>query len=176
MRHAALFPGLMGEGYATLHRHVQAVHGGAGGRWVGRATVQRGTHPLLRFAALVARLPSSQRDAPTVVTIDAQPGREVWTRKFGSAGPMRSTLRDREGLLEEQLGLVTMRFRILARDAGMSWELHRIAFLGLPLPLRLFSVQAGAQSDGHGYRFLVAASVVGLGELIRYEGRLDVIR
>jgi Domain of unknown function (DUF4166) len=176
MRHAALFPGLMGKHFTSLHPHVKAVHDGAGGRWSGRANVQRGTHLLLRLAALVARLPSSQRDAPTVVTIEPQDGCEVWTRKFGTAAPMRSTLRERGGLLEEQLGLVTMRFRILARDAGMSWELQRIAFLGLPLPLRLFKVQAGAQSSGHAYRFLVAASVVGLGELIRYEGELDVIQ
>jgi Domain of unknown function (DUF4166) len=174
MRDAALFPGLMGKDFASLHPHVQAVHDGAGGRWSGRATVQRGTHLLLRLAALVARLPSSQRDAPTVVTIEAQPGCEVWTRKFGSAAPMRSTLCKRGGLLEEQLGLVTMQFRIVARDTGMSWELQRIAFLGLPLPLRLFKVQARAQSGERGYRFLVAASVVGLGELIRYEGELDV--
>ncbi len=173
MRHVALFPGLMGTDFASLHPQVQAVHGGAGGSWTGRANVQRGTHLLLRLAALVARLPTSQRDAPVMVTIEVQPECEVWTRKFGTAAPMRSRLCNVGGLLREKLGLVTMQFRILARESGMDWELQRIAFLGVPLPLRLFKVQAGAQAVDHGYRFLVAAHVVGLGELIRYEGELD---
>ncbi len=109
-----------------------------------------------------------------MVTIEARDGHEVWTRKFGTAAPMRSVLRAQGGQLVEQLGPVTMQFQIMARDGGMQWELRRISFLGVPLPRRCFHVQAGAEPGGHGYRFLVAVRVTGMGELIRYEGELGV--
>jgi hypothetical protein len=174
MRQEALFPGLMGERFASLHPHLRTVHGGSGGRWTGTATVQRGSHWLLRAAAFLARLPSPQNAAATVVTIEAGDGFETWTRQFGTAAPMRSRLRHAGGLLEEQLGLVTLQFRILSREGGVCWELKHIALLGMPLPARWFPVQAGAYAGSHGYRFLVAASVRGVGELVRYEGELDV--
>jgi hypothetical protein len=87
---------------------------------------------------------------------------------------MRSTLSARHGLLAETLGPVTLQFRIIVRDGGMHWALHRIALLGVPLPRRCFRVQASAGSSGTAYRFLVAVDVRGLGELIRYEGELHV--
>jgi hypothetical protein len=174
MSRTALFPGLMRGDFAALHSQVQAVHSGTGGRWQGRASVQRGTHVLLRIAAAVAGLPISQRDAATVVTIEAIGDREIWTRQFGTAAPMRSTLSARSGLLVEQLGLITMQFQIVARDGGMIWDLRHIAFLGIPLPRRCLQVQAGAEPGGAGYRFFVAVRVPGLGDLISYEGELDV--
>jgi hypothetical protein len=174
MSRAALFPGLMGASFAELDPHVQAVHSGASRRWQGRATAQRGSNVLLRIAAAIAGLPPSQRDVQTVVTIETRGDREIWTRQFGTAAPMRSTLSARGGLLVEQLGLIAMQFQIVARDGGMTWDLQHIAFLGIPLPRRCLQVQAGAEPDGNGYRFSVAVRVPGLGDLISYQGVLDV--
>jgi hypothetical protein len=129
---------------------------------------------LTRVVALAARLPSSQRDVPAEVTIEALDGREVWTRHFGDAVPMRSTLYARDGLLVEQLGLATMHFRIVARDGGMNWQLLRISACGLPLPRRWFEVYARSEWCERGYRFSVAVRVVGVGELICYDGQLQV--
>jgi hypothetical protein len=174
MHQSALFPGLMREDFAQLDPQVQAVHGGASGLWTGRASVQRGSRVLLRLAATIAGLPTSQRDVLTRVAIEAGEGREVWTRCFGDASPMRSTLSAAAGLLREQLGPVTMQFRIVAAQGSMNWELQRIAFFGLPLPRNCFRVQARAGSTSRGYHFFVAVQVPGIGELIRYEGDLDV--
>jgi hypothetical protein len=171
----ALFDGLLGEaGFASLDPGVQAVHGGRSGVWQGTATVQRGRSRLMRIAATLARLPASVREAPTTAHIDVSGGGEVWTRHFGHARPMRSELYASGGQLVERLGLLTMRFQLLARDRGVNWELQRIALLGVPLPSSWFQVHARAEGCERGYRFSVAARVVGLGELIRYDGQLQV--
>jgi hypothetical protein len=130
----------------------------------------------MRMAATLARLPTSVSNVPTRVEIEVSDTRESWTRYFGDARPMRSELSASGGLLVERLGLITMRFRILARDGGMNWELLRIAFLGVSLPRRWFQVHARSECCERGYRFAVAASLVGIGELIRYEGQLQVPR
>jgi hypothetical protein len=171
----ALFPGLLGEGFASLHPHLKAVHGGQSRRWAGKASVRCGSRLLARVAAKIARLPSSQCDVPTVVSIEARAGQEVWTRHFGNAAPMRSTLSNREGWLVERLGPVALEFQVNVQGTRMHWYLQHVAFLGLPLPRRLFSVQACADSTGMSYRFLVDVRMAGIGELIRYEGELDVV-
>lgn len=170
----ALFPGLLGEGFASLHPNVRAVHNGQSRRWSGRASVQRGSHPIARLAAAVARLPTTQRDEPVVVTIDATDGKEIWTRWFGSAAPMQSSLSNHDGLLVERMGPVSLKFQANVRDAGMEWFLRRISFLGLPLPRRMFNVIAKVSATAQSYRFLVAVGLTGIGEMIRYEGELDI--
>jgi hypothetical protein len=174
MMQRALFPGLLGEGFKSLHPHVRAVHNGQSRRWSGRATVQRGSHPLARLAATLARLPTTQRDEPVIVVIETQAGSEVWTRHFGGAAPMRSVLSNHGGMLVEQMGPVSLQFQANVRDGGMDWYLRRISFLGLPLPRRLFRVVAQASATAKGYRFLVAVGLTGIGEMIRYEGELEV--
>jgi hypothetical protein len=168
----ALFPGLLGEGFSSLHERVRAVHGGQSRRWTGRASVRRGSHLLARLVAMVARLPATQRDAPVIVTIEARDGQEIWTRYFGGAAPMRSTLCNDKGLLVERMGPVALQFQVNVRDGGMSWYLRRISFLGVRLPRTPFQVQAHVDARDS-YRFFVAVGVAGVGELIRYEGQLD---
>ena len=172
MIRGALFPGLLGEGFAALHPQVRIVHSGQSRRWTGIASVQRGSHPLARIAAKVAGLPPTQHQKPMTVTIEARNGREIWTRHFGDAAPMRSTLFDRGGLLVERMGSLSLEFQVNVRDAGMSWYLRRVTFLGITFPHRLFQVQARVDA-ATGYRFFVSVGLAGMGELIRYEGALD---
>lgn len=173
MSQRALFPGLLGEGFTSLHPHVRTVHSGQTRRWTGHASVQRGSHPLARIAAALARLPATRHNETAVVIIDAHDGTETWTRFFGDAAPMRSTLSSKHGLLVERMGLVSLEFQVNVREGGMNWYLRRVALLGLPLPRRLFHVQARV-SAAAAYRFFVAVGLAGIGEMIRYEGELDV--
>jgi hypothetical protein len=174
MKGRALFPGLLGEGFASLHPHVRAVHSGESRRWAGRASVRCGAHPLARVAARIARLPSSQCDAPALVSIEARDGKETWTRHFGDAAPMRSTLCNRHGWLVERMGPLSLAFQVNVQGSRMHWYLQHVALLGVPLPRRLFKAQACVDSTGMSYRFLVEVSLAGIGELIRYDGELDV--
>lgn len=169
----ALIPGLLGEGFSSLHASVRAVHGGQGKVWRGRASVRRGNSLFAQFAALVARLPPTQHDVPVIVNIEVQEGREVWTRHFGKSAPMQSVLCNRNGLLEERMGPAALQFQVNVRDGGMDWYLRSISVLGFALPLRLFQVQVRADADP-AYRFFVSVGLTGVGELIRYEGHLDV--
>jgi hypothetical protein len=167
----ALFPRLLGEGFASLHPQVRMVHSGQSRRWTGLASVQRGSHLLARIATAMAGLPSTQHQKPVTVSIEASNGREVWTRHFGDGAPMRSTLFDRGGVLVESMGALTLEFQVNVQDGGMSWYLRRVALLGIPMPHGLFQVQARVDG-GKSYRFFVAVALAGIGELIRYEGEL----
>ena len=87
---------------------------------------------------------------------------------------MRSSLRARDGLLEERLGWLKVRFRLHARQGGVHWQLVRLSLGPIPLPARLFAVTAQSLPGPSGYRFVVAARIAGIGELIRYDGDLEM--
>jgi hypothetical protein len=118
----------------------------------------------------IAQLPRSVRDAPTTVRIEVHGNREVWTRWFGDTRPMRSRLSASDGLLVERLGPVTLRFRLAVVERGVDWDFHSVRLVGVPLPRRWFLVQARSADSERGYHFVVAVRLVGVGELIRYDG------
>ena len=125
---------------------------------------------------MLFRSPRDQQDGPLTVNIDVAGGAERWTRHFGISAPMRSTLQARDGLLREQLGLVTFWFALHARDGGIDWRLTRVAVAGCPLPCALFRISTFSGVRDGRYAFSVLATVTGVGRLIRYEGVLSVAR
>jgi hypothetical protein len=172
---SGLFPTLLGHDLEALHASVRRAHSGQALTLRGTATIARGPSLLARLLCRLASLPRNQLQEPLTVTIEVLTAAERWTRHFGQSAPMRSTLRVRDGLLVESLGLTTMRFRLTARDGGIDWTLVRIAGLGIPLPCRLFRIATRSGVTNDRYAFQVTAAVVGIGELIRYEGELDVV-
>lgn len=172
---AGLFQDLLGAGFTALHPRVRAVHAGVALTLRGTATIIRGRSWVARIACRLAVLPRDQAEGPLRVQIEKLPDGERWTRHFGASPPMRSTLRARDGLLVESLGLTTMTFRLRVRDGAIDWDLVRVALLGLPLPAALFNVTSTSGIAGDRYRFVVNATLARVGPLIRYEGELDVI-
>jgi hypothetical protein len=174
MMPAALFPSLMGDSFASLDEGVRAVHGGQGRTWSGTASVERGRGVFVPLLARMAGLPPTQRRVRVQVEIHSSATGEEWARNFGDAPVMRSSLRARDGLLEERLGWVVLRFRLHAQQGGVHWQLVRLSLGPIPLPVRLFAVTAQSLPGPSGYRFVVAAHIAGIGELIRYDGDLEV--
>jgi hypothetical protein len=170
-----LFPGILGGDFARLDAFIRRIHGGGSSKWRGRVSVERGTSWMARVMGLFASLPAASTDTPIEVDIGAAPRGERWIRVFGDRSRMTSTLGVRDGLLVEQLGLVSVYFRLVFRDAGIDWVLERLIAAGLPLPGHLFRISARIEVREGRYHFRVEAALRGGVLLVRYEGWLDAI-
>jgi hypothetical protein len=137
------------------------------GRFHGRALVTT-----RRFAGLFG-LPSRSGEFDIAVDIQRDGDAENWTRHFPPR-LMRSRLRAEDGWLVERLGVVTLRFVLTASAEALDWQCIDVRVLGLPLPARWFRVIARESARDGRYRFVAGASLPLLGELVRYEGWLDV--
>ena len=176
---AALFPQVLGPGFATLPPTVRRLHLTPGaGRWHGEAVVERGRHPLARLFAWLTHLPPAGT-GPVVVEIDAADGRERWVRRIGGR-PMPSRLWAGQGttagLLCERLGAVLFGFAMRVEDDALVWRVAHVRVLGwLPLPARAFAGVVARESERDGrYRFDVRAAMPVAGLLVHYRGWLEV--
>lgn len=170
-----LFRRLMGAAFDRLPAQIRAIHEGLPNRsWSGRCRVTRGDGWLSRLCGAVASLPSAAEVMPLRVSIAADEHGETWKRDFGGK-VMRSTLRERDGLLEERLGPTLFCFALIVEDQGIRWRLAGVRALGIPLPVSWFDkVSAEESLDGSLYRFDVRAELPVAGLLVHYRGTLDV--
>ncbi len=171
-----LFRRILGAAFDTLPPAIRSVHDGRAEHVLaGRCRVERGRSLLSRCMAAAARLPPAGDDMPLRVVIRADRGAETWTRHFGSRR-MHSSLAERDGLLEERLGLVLFHFALDASDARIVWRVARVSALGLvPLPCAWFrAVVATESASGSSYRFDVRAELPLAGLLVHYRGELEV--
>lgn len=176
---ATLFQALLGPAFDTLPSSVRALHSVRGhGRYAGRASIERGRHPLARLCAAFAGLPPSLQDVPVTVNFETDRQGETWRRDFGGHG-MRSRLRACDGgagerLLGERLGPMQFRFALHADAGAIHWRTVGARLFGLlPLPVAWFADVRCREAEADGrYTFLVEASMPLIGRLIRYEGWL----
>jgi hypothetical protein len=139
------------------------------GRFSGRAVVTS-HRPLI---ARLMGLPQRSGEFDVHVDVERDGDAEVWTRHFPPR-PMRSRLQADGGWLVERLGVVTLRFALTASAEALDWHCVDVRWLGLPLPARWFRVVARESARDGKYRFVAGASLPLLGELVHYEGWLDV--
>jgi hypothetical protein len=170
-----LFARLIGPAFERLPAVVRRVHDGRAERVaLGRCDIERGRGAIASLMARATALPAAGRGVPVHVTIRSDAHAETWTREFDGV-PMRSTLKARDGLLEERLGLVLFRFALTEREGGIDWTVVGVRALGIPLPAAWFAaVTARESADGALYRFDVRAELPVVGLLVHYRGTLDV--
>lgn len=168
-----LFPALLGPAFNDLPAPVRSLHGAPGGtRFVGRASVARGAHPLARLMAWATRLPPAG-EVDVEVRIDVEGGGERWQRRFGTHA-MPSRLWADGILLRERLGLAELDFMLEADAGGLRWRIVGVRALGLPLPVRWFGGVTAHESARDGrYAFEVRAALPVVGLLVHYRGTLD---
>lgn len=170
-----LFPQLLQAAFAGLPAPVQALHSREGlRRYEGGVSIRRGGNWLARLCSAVTGMPPAMHEAPLRVEIEAQPGRERWTRFF-NGHPMTSRMWPQDGRLCERLGPVTFHFRLGVEDGVLTWTVERVRALGVPLPARWFAAVKAREfeQDGH-YGFDVAAALPLAGLLVHYSGWLQV--
>ncbi|MFC0676761.1 DUF4166 domain-containing protein [Lysobacter korlensis] len=169
-----LFQRLLAQRFAMLPPAVQRLHLKQGrASYHGEVQVERGTGGLSRLCAWATRLPPAGR-GPVVVDIESEGACERWTRHIGGHA-MRSRLWAADGLLCEQLGLVTFGFRLDVESASLTWTVARVRVFGVPLPVSMFARVAARESEVDGrYTFDVRAALPLAGDLVHYRGWLDV--
>jgi hypothetical protein len=169
-----LFRQLIGPDFAGLPLAVRNVHQDCDETALaGRCRIDRGAGALAALFGAVSSLPAAGDDVPVRVVIRRDGGGETWAREFGGK-PMVSTLRERDGLLEERLGPTTFRFALTADRERITWKFVGARVLGIPVPAAMFAgVSASESTEGGRYRFDVEARLPVVGLLVRYRGTLD---
>jgi hypothetical protein len=160
--------------WAIVEPAVRAVHERRPMALSGHATVRRGLHPLARLAAWAAGLPRSQAGAPLRVVMEQDgDAAERWTRWFGASAPMRSTLRQRGDLVDERLGITSLRYRFQVEGGAIRWQVIAARTLFVSWPKRwLKGVQAMESVQGGRYYFDVGLVLPWLGLVFHYTGTL----
>ena len=104
-------------------------------------------------------------------------GRERWTRHFGSARPMRSSLRRCGDCVAETVGVTTLRFKFSLEGGSIRWTAVAGRTLGIPWPRSWLKGIDGYESHhGNRYYFNVRAALPGVGLIVHYVGELDLVR
>ena len=168
----SLYSRILGPALDRLPETLRAVHDRRYRKqYTGRCRVQRGPGWLANIVATLARLPDTSDDMPVTVLIESNERGETWTRMFG-AHRMRSTMRVRDGALEESLGLTTLTFGLRTEGDSILWTLKRARLLFLPVPLALFGGTSARESLADGRYCFDARAALGGRLLIHYQGWL----
>ena len=170
-----LFKRLLGAAFEGLPAPIKRVHDGRAHKVLsGRCHITRGAGVLVSLLGWAASLPRSGNDLPIQVSFLCDGAREIWNRDFAGQ-PMRSTLTERNGCLEEVFGPARFRFALRVDDRGIAWTVAGIRVLGLPLPAAWFKAVTARQSVQAGrYAFDVRAELPWVGLLVHYHGWLEV--
>lgn len=171
---ASLFKRLLGASFDGLPAPIRRVHDGREHKVLsGRCHISRGSGFLVSLLGWAASLPRSGDDLPLSVSFLCDGAGEVWSRDFGGH-PMRSTLAEHNGLLEEVLGPARFRFALRVDDSGVAWSVAGISVLGVPLPAAWFQAVTARQSvQADRYTFDVRAELPWIGLLVHYHGWLE---
>jgi hypothetical protein len=167
---------LLENEWPLLAAPVRAAHECRPVTLAGRATVVRGWGLLTRFLGWISGLPPEQHNGPVRVILaqSHREGQERWTRYYGSAQPMRTTLRRSGDYLDETVGITTLRFRLSLEGGSIRWTAVRGRTLGIPWPKSwLGGIDACESHRGNHYYFNVRAALPGVGLLVHYVGELE---
>ena len=169
---------LLSAEWHLLAAPIRAVHERRPVTLVGRATVVRGWGWLPRLFGWLSGLPEEQHNGPvTVVLEQTRGGRERWTRYFGAARPMQSSLRRRGDYVDETIGVTTLRFKFSLEGGSIRWTAVAGRTFWLPWPRSWLRGIDGYESHrGNRYYFNVRAALPGVGLIVHYVGELDLVR
>jgi len=169
-----LYRRILGAAWDELPAEIRTMHTASAAE--GRASVERGTGPLSRLAAWLARFPAAEADTKVTVRFDVTPSTETWTRTFGDhrfssvqfAGTGRSAY-----LLCERFGALTFAMALVAGESRLSLVLRRWRVFGIPLPRWLSprSIAFEAVDNGR-FHFHVEIFHPITGLIVRYRGWL----
>jgi hypothetical protein len=173
-----LYPRLLGDSWAELAEAVRGMHcAGSRVQGLGFMRVSHGANRLVRWLAVVLRLPAAGEAVPVTLVITPSANAEEWRRTF--AGMLMVTRQSprSDGLLAEQVGLTELRFRLEVRAGGLHYlpvgATLRLGWLRVPLP-RWLAPTVTARETPAGpagqIEVLVRVRLPVLGLLISYEG------
>lgn len=171
----SLFQRILGADFFHLAPAVKALHIEQGDfTYTGRVNVERGTGVLSRLCGAFARLAPEMQDALMTVRFTTRRDKEVWRRDFNGS-PLISTLKLKEGMLFERMGMISFRFYLYRVGKELHWVGRSARVFGvLPLPKSwLEHVRCTESEQDERYHFCVDAQLPIVGRLVRYEGWLE---
>lgn len=169
---APLYQRVMGDTFARLPDEVRRMHevlrdGGAHGR----ATVERGTHPLARLVGALMGFPRAGEHELHVGFREDQ-GVERWTRTF-SAQSFHSNLGEEAGQIVERFGPLRFHFDLPGDEQGLAMVMRSWSIWRIPLPLALAPRTMAREWEEDGkFQFDVPIALPLIGPVIHYRGWL----
>lgn len=172
-----LFPRLIGPAFERLPELVRRLHTSPLPlRVSGEAQVHAATRGVARLLARLLGFPSQARQAPISVLLERDGRGERWSRCFAER-TLSSRLQPEGDLLMERFGPLRLRFQLEVDGGVLHWRPRALSLLGLPLPRALAAaIEAREWVEDGRYRFLARGALPGVGQVVGYEGWLEVAR
>jgi hypothetical protein len=177
---AGLYARILGDSWARLAESVRAMHSeGSAVRGIGLMRISHGANRLVRWLAVLLRLPGASPAVPVTLAITPSSAGEEWRRTFADMPLVTRQWSCRDGLLAEQAGLTELQFKLEVREGGLIFH-HarsylRLGWLRIPLPYWLAPTVTAREMPAwppDGTEVSVQVHLPVLGVLISYEGRL----
>jgi hypothetical protein len=176
MSELPLYRRVLGDRFSQLCAPVQALHTATRGFEVtGRCDIERGSSWLANRLADFVGMPPAGKDVPLRFHIAKEAERERWTRDF-AGHRFHSVLWQQGELVHERLGPVELAFRLEIEQGALRMVLQKGWLLGL-LRLPRFCLPAVSTREfgsGAQYQFDVKVDWPLLGQVVRYQGTLDM--
>lgn len=171
----SLYEEVMGEDFIKLPAPVQRFHRLTGKHQLhGRVVSEPPTSLLAKRLAMLLGTPTQGHEGLIRFELDAQPGREIWTRHFPSI-KMTSTLRREGRKVIEHLGASRLTFELTASESRLVMKLKALRFFGIPCPSWLMPDVLAEESGADGrLHFKVRAAMPLIGVVASYHGHLNV--
>jgi hypothetical protein len=169
---------LMSAEWTQLAAPIRVVHASRPITLSGRATVVRGRSWFARLMGSLSGLPPEQHNGSVRILLEQIRGgrQERWTRFFGDAPAMRSSLRRAGDSLDETVGITRLRFRLSLEGGSIRWSAVAGRTLGIPWPRSwLAGIDACESHRGNHYYFNVRAAVPIFGLIVHYVGEVAVV-
>jgi hypothetical protein len=170
-----LFRETMGRLFHLLPKPVKTQHGALDillSR--GRCDIERGLALSARLVGWLFKFPPAGRDLPTLVTVIAERGREIWHRDFGGQGiftVLEPAHRNGTPVIVERFGLVCFDLALAEAEDGISMTVVGMRTLGISLPKWLWPrLRAVERAEAQRFHFDIDIDLSWGAKLIHYRG------
>lgn len=174
LNNKSLYQRLLGDSYEQLPQTLQALHLlNAPKAYQGISRVEVGKHPLAKLMVKIASLPKAGEQVPLRVQFEQTVQVEIWQRYFDQQLFVSKQWQQGD-LLAEKVGPLTFFFRVCVLDNSLQLHLQKIRCLGLPLTWCGLKISGKEWQENGLFHFLVHVSMPFVGQIISYQGQLEV--
>jgi hypothetical protein len=144
----------------------------------GRCDIERGRAWASLLVGWLFKFPPAGRDLPTLVTVIAERGREIWHRDFGGEGiftvlepALSKDGRKDRPVIVERFGVVTFDLAVGEVPDGISLSVVGMRALGIPIPSWLWPrLKAVERAEAQRFHFDIDIDLSWGAKLIHYRG------
>jgi hypothetical protein len=170
-----LFRQTMGRLFHLLPKPVKTQHGALDILLShGCCDIERGKTWTSRLVGWLFKFPPAGRDLPTMVTVIAERGREIWHRDFAGKGiftVLEPARRQGTPIIVERFGIVCFDLAVGDVPDGISLSVVGMRALGVTVPRRLWPrLRAVERAEAQRFHFDIDIDLSWGAKLIHYRG------